>query len=146
MHRDAAVIIKLLGNEADSVPFHGDLRRQWLSTSKLACTEVRSFLLAKEQGCPTCKNHLETAWGVFPDHQRSGEIPLHPYDGIAIRTTHSVSARRRSHLPLRTIDTVHVAACDRFPHSSLCAAERRMHETATTQIIPVFPPTSPCDV
>jgi len=143
MYLDSCIIIKLLVPERDSDFFQAQLQRQYLSTSELAWTEVASALLAKERAGILTPAKRQAAWQVFVNRVNAKEITLEPLDATTLRKASHVLQTCHPHVPLRTLDAIHTAACDLSQDFPLCSTDRRMREAARHLQIPVFPVEEP---
>lgn len=139
MYLDSCVIVKLLAPEKDSELFQTRLDGQILSTSELAWTEVAAALLAKERAGALTPAQRRAAWAVFVGRLEAREIYLDPLDGTTLRKAQNVLERCHPVVPLRTLDALHVAACDLSQDFPLCTTDRRMRDAAQLLGIPVFP-------
>jgi len=139
MYLDSCVIVKLLVPEEDSEFFQSRLEDEYLTTSELAWTEVGAALLSKERVGVLTAAKRQAAWQVFADRVSAEEIVLEPLDGITLRKAHHILNACHPHVPLRTLDAIHTAACDLSQDFPLCSTDRRMREAARFLKIPVFP-------
>lgn len=139
MYLDSCVIVKLLTPERDSEVFQFRLENEILSTSELAWTEVSSALLAKERAGVLSSAQRQAAWKVFVRRVDVREIYLNPLDGRTLHKACRVLEQCHPAVPLRTLDAVHVAACDLSQDFPLCSTDRRMRDAARMLGIPVFP-------
>ncbi|MEW6305305.1 MAG: type II toxin-antitoxin system VapC family toxin [Verrucomicrobiota bacterium] len=140
MYCDSCILVKLLTDEPDSEFFNRELSGQPLSTSELALTEVFAALLAKERAGRIRPADRRRAWNQLQEWVENEQIVLHP---LITRTM----AKARQQLdfchpdvPLRTLDAVHVAACDLSQDFPLATTDQRMRDAAERLRIPTFPP------
>lgn len=139
MYLDSCIIVKLLVPEKDSGFFQDRLEDQYLSTSELAWTEVAAALLSKERAGVLTPAKREAAWTVFVNRVQAKEIVLEPLDGTTLRKARFILESCHPGVPLRTLDALHVAACDLSQDFPLCSTDRRMRDAAGLLGIPVFP-------
>lgn len=139
MYLDSCIIVKLLVPEKDSEFFQERLEDLYLSTSELAWTEVAAALLSKERAGVLTSAKRQAAWAVFVSRVQAKEIVLEPLDGTTLRKAHQILESCHPGVPLRTLDALHVAACDLSQDFPLCSTDRRMRDAARLLKIPVFP-------
>jgi predicted nucleic acid-binding protein len=136
---DSAIIVKLLVDEPDTDSLGHAIEGYPLATSELALPEVLSALLAKERNRLISTRQREEAWQYLLGKLQIGEIVLHPLDIITVKKAGQVLERCRPAVPLRTLDALHVAACDLTQDFPLCTTDKRMRSAARSLGIPVFP-------
>lgn len=139
MYLDSCIIIKLLVPERDSGFFQERLEDNYLSTSELAWTEVAAGLLSKERAGVLTPAGRQAAWTVFVSRVQAKEIILEPLDGTTLRKARSILESCHPEVCLRTLDALHVAACDLSQDFPLCTTDRRMRDAASLLGIPLFP-------
>jgi len=139
MYLDTSVLIKLLVSEPDSGLFQEMLRGSLLSTSELAMTEVWSALLTKERNRQITARNRAAAWRVFIDRIQTKEIEMHPLGRVTLKKANGILEICHPKVPLRTLDAIHLAACDLSQDFPLCTTDARMHEAARVLRIPVIP-------
>lgn len=143
MYIDTGVLIKLLVPEADSAFFEAQLVGEALSSSELAWTEVASALFAKERNKHISPRQRATAWQLFSDWVESEQVVLHPLNNITLKKANRILERTHPSVPLRTLDAIHIAACDLTQDAPLCTTDRRMRDAAEILGIPLFPESLP---
>lgn len=113
MYLDSAILVKLVVREPDSI-FYADLvdGRQSVRASELAVPECRSALLRKrkqgEIGGRTCDEawkRLQFLWS------KGGGLLLQPVTLSVLQEAGEVVERCIPHVPVRTLDAVHIASC-----------------------------------
>jgi predicted nucleic acid-binding protein len=139
MYLDSCVIVKLLAPETDSELFQSRLDGEILSTSELAWTEVAAALCSKERAGALTPALRQEAWAEFVRRVEGGEIYLDSLDSVTVRKARQVLELCHPAVPLRTLDALHVAACDLSQDFPLCTTDPRMREAAKILGIPVFP-------
>ncbi len=139
MYLDSCIIVKLLVPEKDSEFFQERLEDLYLSTSELAWTEVAAALLSKERSGVLTPAKRRAAWTVFVSRVQAKEIVLEPLDGTTLRKAYQILESCHPSVPLRTLDALHVAACDLSQDFPLCSTDRRVRDAAQLLKIPVFP-------
>jgi predicted nucleic acid-binding protein len=145
MYLDTAVIIKLLVPEPESDWFQEALYGRHLSSSELAMTEVWSALLAKERAKAISTQQREAAWWVFSERVQEKQILLHPLNSIALKKANYILERCHPAVALRTLDAIHIAACDLSQDFPLCTTDKRMRDAAEALRIPVIPKAVVCE-
>jgi predicted nucleic acid-binding protein len=139
VYLDSAIIVKLLVDEPDTTSLVRALIGLPLSSSELAVPEVLSALLGKERNKLISATQRQDAWQHFNERVSIQEIVLHPLNGIALKKANQILDRCHPGVPLRTLDALHVAACDLSQDFPLCTTDRRMRDAAKVLGIPVFP-------
>jgi len=139
VYLDSAIIIKLLVDEPDSYVFKEAIPGHSISTSELALTEVLSALLAKERAKAINEKERHGAWREFSSWIDDERLEIHPLDGLVLKKARHALGRCYPSVPLRTLDAIHVAACDSSQDFPLCATDKRMRDAAVVLGIPVFP-------
>ncbi|MBX3732053.1 MAG: type II toxin-antitoxin system VapC family toxin [Verrucomicrobiae bacterium] len=136
---DSAILVKLVCHEPDSAFFERELTGQPLRSCDLARAEVFAALRAKERSGQIAAGDVERAWRQFMDWVDEETVLLDPLDARVLdRAMHSI---RRCHpqVAVRTLDAIHVAACDLGNEFPLVATDVRLRAAARRMDIPVFP-------
>ena len=141
MYTDSCIIVKLLVPEPDSDFFEASLVGESLSTSELAWTEVWSALLAKERAGKLKPKDREKAWRKFEDMVESEQIRLLKLNTVTLKRATRILGTTHPQVPLRTLDAIHLAACDMSQDFPLCSTDKRMRDAAAILQIPLFPET-----
>jgi predicted nucleic acid-binding protein len=139
MYLDTGIIIKLLTPEPESAWFETELRGHPFSTSELALVEVRSALFAKERARSITAAQRLRAEAKFQEWLETDLLVLHPLNLSVLRKSMQVLAMTHSSIPLRSLDALHVAACDLAQEFPLCTTDGRMHDAARLLRLPTFP-------
>lgn len=139
MYLDTSILVKLFVNEADSPFFQDALATSPISSSELAYVEVWSALMGKERANVIGKSARNAAWTNFLETIRDDALLLHPLDTTVLKKANHVLERCHPHVPLRTLDALHIAACDLSQDFPLCTTDARMRAAAERLGIPVFP-------
>lgn len=126
MYLDSAIIVKLLVREAESEWFEKKLAHQKLVTSELALAEVRSALLSKERGGYVTLRERVAAAEKFLSMIEAEYIRLLPLDRPVLERAGAIQHACHPHIPLRTLDALHVATCDLYRSSGMCATDGRI--------------------
>lgn len=139
MYPDSAIIVKVLTKEEDSSFFQAALKGKALSSSELAWTEVQSALLAKERARRITAEQRVDAWATFEHLVDSEQIRLHKITTVTLQRANRILIATNPGVALRTLDAIHLAACDLSQDFPLCATDKRMRDAAAVLKIPVFP-------
>lgn len=145
MYLDSCIIVKLLSEESDSSFFDQAVRGQPITSSELAVTEVFAALLAKERAQKLTERDRRVAWLQFEEWIEDEQIILHRLDLRTLNKARQELERCHPQIPLRTLDAIHVAACDLSHDFPLATTDSRMRQAAHQLKIPLFPETLPND-
>jgi predicted nucleic acid-binding protein len=126
MYLDSAIIVKLLVREADSEWFAVKLAGQKFVTSELALAEVRSALLSRERGGHITQRERVVAAEKFISMIEAEYIRLLPLDRSVLERASAIQHACHPHIPLRTLDALHVATCDLHHSAEMCATDGRI--------------------
>ena len=143
MYLDSAIIVKLLTDEDDTGFFQRALVGQPLGTSELSQPEVFSALLCKERTKRISRSQRTKAWALFNERVALKQIEILPLDQGALGMARFILETCHPRVALRTLDAIHLAACDLSQDFPLCTTDRRMREAADLLKIPIFPATLP---
>jgi predicted nucleic acid-binding protein len=143
MYLDSAIIVKLLTEEDDTGFFLHALRGQTLGSSELSQPEVFSALLCKERTKRISNIQRSRAWAVFNERVALKQIEIVPLDLGAFGKARNILEVCHPHVALRTLDAIHLAACELSQDFPLCTTDRRMREAAEILHIPLFPEALP---
>lgn len=139
MYLDTGIIIKLLTPEPESAWFEAELRGHPFSTSELALVEVRSALFSKERARSITAAQRLRAEAKFQEWLETDLLVLHPLNLSVLRKSMQILAMTHPSIPLRSLDALHVAACDLAQEFPLCTTDGRMHDAARLLRLPTFP-------
>jgi predicted nucleic acid-binding protein len=139
MYLDTSILVKLFVNEADSPFFVEATSSSAASSSELAYVELWSALLGKERANVIDESARNAAWTSFLGKVSDDELLLHPLDSTTLKKATHILERCHPHVPLRTLDALHIAACDLSQDFPLCTTDARMRAAAERFGIPVFP-------
>jgi predicted nucleic acid-binding protein len=143
MYLDSAIIVKLLTDEDDSGFFQRTLDGMALGSSELSLPEVFSALLCKERTRRISRAQRTRAWTVFNERVVLKQIEILPLDPGIFGKARNLLETCHSRVALRTLDALHLAACDLSRDFPLCTTDRRMREAAEILNIPLFPESLP---
>ena len=143
MYLDSCILIKLLVTEDDSDFFERAAIGRPLTSSELAYSEVAAALLAKERAGKISPDQRQRAWRLFQNWTEEQIVELNPLETRTLRNANRILSIAHPHVALRTLDAIHLAACDLSQDFPLCTTDRRMRESAELLKIPIFPETLP---
>jgi predicted nucleic acid-binding protein len=130
MYLDSSILVKLLVPEPDS-EFYGRLADgETVSSSVIAYTEVWSALLGKERAAAITAAERERAWAAFDRDIMEQTIELHPLAGAIVKRANRILAACHPKVPLRSLDALHLAACDQAQDWPLVTNDCRMRDAA----------------
>jgi predicted nucleic acid-binding protein len=139
MYVDSAIVVKLLVREPDSQWFDRLLAGQVCDTSELALAEVRSALLAKERGGHITSRERVAASDKFHSMVEDEVIRLFPLNRLILDRATEIQIACHPHIPLRTLDAIHVATCEMHRINKMCATDLRMRAAAAQFAIAMLP-------
>lgn len=145
MYLDSCVLIKLLVPEPDSPVFQDAVTGRQISSSELAFSEVAAALLSKERSGKISSGQRLQAWQLFQNWTEEEVVELELLESRTLRNANRILSATHPDIPLRTLDAIHLAACDLSQDFPLCTTDRRMREAASLLKIPLFPETLPAD-
>lgn len=139
MYLDAAIIVKLLVAEPDSPLFVEATAREPVETSELSLLEVAAAIHTKERTRLINAKVRAKALDLFERKLAGDEITV-----LSITSPTYLRARRfleacHPQVALRSLDALHLAACDQHDAFPLCTTDARMRSAAERLGIPVFP-------
>ena len=140
MYIDSCILVKLLVVEPDSEFFVRSLSGSPMVTSELAHTEVYSALLARERSGAIAAKNRRLAWDEYQARIDSGEIKIEPLNSIVLRKARHTLERCHPHVPLRTLDAIHLATADLCQDLPLATTDARLRNAARLLGLEVFPP------
>lgn len=126
MYLDTAIIVKLLVREPESEWFSQKLTGEKFVTSELALAEIRSALLSKERGGFIQLRERVAAMEKFNSMLESESIRLLPLDRLVVERASAIQNACHPHIPLKTLDALHVASCDLHHGGKMCATDRQI--------------------
>ncbi|HVS52101.1 MAG TPA: type II toxin-antitoxin system VapC family toxin [Opitutaceae bacterium] len=126
MYLDTSVLVKRYVAEPDSEHVDEVVVGFTLVSSELALGEVWSALLAKERAKALSAALREKAWKAFLDDIDEGVLRLIPLDGVMIREANDLMLRVHPHVPLRTLDAIHLATYGAVITGPIFTKDKRM--------------------
>jgi predicted nucleic acid-binding protein len=143
MYLDSAIIVKLLVKEELSDFFQKALAGIVLNTSELSMVEVPSALLTKVRTNAISEDQRLAALQVFQNKIADEQILILPLDSPVYSKARSLIEFCHPDVALRTLDAIHLAACDMSQEIPLCATDTRLRAAAKKLHIPLFPDSLP---
>lgn len=140
MYLDSCIVVKLLVPEPDSGTIAPALRGQPLTTSELATTEVHSALLTRERLGGLKPADRKRALAQFREWIRTEEVVLAPLDSRVLKRATQMLEKCHPAIPLRTLDSIHLATADLVQDGPLCTTDRRLRDAAGHLGLELFPP------
>jgi predicted nucleic acid-binding protein len=137
MYLDTSVLVKLYVNEPDSVACDGIARGHSLVSSDLAYGEVLSALLANERAKRLTSDERALAWSRFLEDQENGKLHFVPLNGILVQEAAELMEEVHPHVPLRTLDAIHLATFLSVDAGPLFTKDKRMLEAARRLNLPL---------
>ncbi len=137
MYLDTSVAVKLFIPEPDSNECELIVAGQGFFCSELLIGELWSTALAKERSGQIRPSDREQIWQRFEELLADGAIQLVPLNGIIVRAATEVMTEVHPHVPLRTLDAIHLATYLSVEAGPLFTKDRRMLEAARRLNIPL---------
>jgi predicted nucleic acid-binding protein len=139
MYLDSAIIVKLLVREAGSEWFEQNLSGQSFESSELSLVEVCAALLFKERKGEIAPDERVQALEKIFLLVKSEMILLYPLNREVLERARSVLLACHPHIPLRSLDALHVATCDLNRCSTMSATDRRIRAACKQLGIALMP-------
>lgn len=139
MYIDSAIIVKMLIREELSDFFQRALSGIVLHTSELSLVEVGSALISKARNKIISEKQRVAALRIFQEKVADEQILVIPLDSPVYSRAQSLIEFCHPTVALRTLDAIHLAACDLSRNFPLCATDGRMRAAASNLRIPLFP-------
>ena len=126
MYLDTSVLVKRYVAEPDSDEVDEVVVGFTLVSSELALGEVWSALLAKERAKTLSEQARTAAWKAFLSDVDEGVLRLIQLDGVMIREANEAMLRVHPHVPLRTLDAIHLATYGSVITGPIFTKDKRM--------------------
>jgi predicted nucleic acid-binding protein len=126
MYLDTSILVKLYTAEADSVECSKAVAGAPIASSALAYGEMCAALLAKERAGEISAPARAAAWATFLQDLESGVLTLFPLSASTVREATEVMQEVHPHLPLRTLDALHVGTFCTANAGPLFTKDKRM--------------------
>ena len=138
MYLDSSVLVKLYVAEPDSAACNEKVSGAPLASSELAYGEVWAALLAKERGKEIDNETRGQAWRTFLNDIEAQTITLFPLDFVMVREANDVMLEVHPHVPLRTLDAIHLATFRNVAAGPLFTNDKRMKAAAKFLELPLI--------
>ena len=122
--------VKLYTREPDSEECQRVAAGHRLVSSELLYTELWSALLATERNKVITPELRQRVWQLFEHHLLDDVIELVALDGHVVREAAEVMAKVHPHVPLRTLDAIHLATYAGIEAGPLFTKDKRMSDAA----------------
>lgn len=139
MYLDSAIFVKLLVREPDSEWFDRNLAGYSCETSELASSEVRSALLAIERNGHITSRERLAASERFHAMVEDETIRLFALNRAILERATEIQIACHPHIPLRTLDALHVATCETHKINKICTTDLRMRAACAQFAIAMVP-------
>lgn len=137
MYLDTSIVVKLYTREPDSAECERIVSGHKILCSELLYTELWSALLAKERTGVLAPEDRQRAWELFETHLLDEVVQLVNIDGGVVRDAAEIIAQVHPHVPLRTLDAIHLATYAGIEAGALFTADRRMIDAARRLAFPL---------
>jgi predicted nucleic acid-binding protein len=137
MYLDTSVFVKLYTREPDSAECERIVSGHKIVSSELLYTELWSALLAKERSGALAPSDRQRVWEIFEMHLLDDLVELVTLDGLIVREAAEMIARVHPHVPLRTLDAIHLATFANLEAGPLFTGDRRMIDAARLLAFPL---------
>ena len=130
MYLDTAILVKLFVAEPDSEFFGRLVDGQPICSSAIAYTEFWSALLGKERARAITAEQRRRAWTAFRRNVEEETILLIPFTEATLKKANHILDQCHPQVALRSLDALHLAACDQAQEWPLCTTDARMRQAA----------------
>lgn len=137
MYLDSCVLAKLFVFEPDSEACATKVSGSVIVSSELAYGEFFSTLLRKERAREITAEQRDALWKDFERQIREESIYLAVLDGTIARRAKEVMLDVHPHVPLRTLDAIHLATYLSVVTGPLFTKDHRMRDAAQLLEIPL---------
>lgn len=137
MYLDTSILVKLYTAEADSITVSEKVEGAPLASSQLAYTELWSALLAKERADHFDSAMRQRVWETFLDDIRDGVLTLFPLNFVTLGDATELMLEVHPHVPLRTLDAIHLATFRSVEAGQLYTRDKRMQAAARFLELPL---------
>ena len=137
MYLDSSVLAKLLVAEPDSEACEAKMAGSVMVSSELAYGEVFSALLRKEREKHISATQRDAAWSEFERLVAEETIYLAALNGTIVRRAKAVMLQVHPHVPLRTLDSIHLATYLSVLTGPLFTKDKNMRDAARSLEIPL---------
>ena len=139
MYLDTAILVKLFVAEPDSEFFGQLVDGQPVCSSAIAYTEFWSALLGKERTGAIAADQRQRAWAAFRRNVEEETIILVPVSEATLKKANRILEQCHPQVALRSLDALHLAACDQMQDWPLCTTDARIRQAAELLRFPLTP-------
>lgn len=139
MYLDSAILVKLFAPEPDSEFYAKLVDGQILFTSAISFTEVFSAMLAKERQGSITPKQRNAGWLQFERNVDDHSIHLTDVTFAVLKKANRILQDVNLHVPLRSLDAIHLATCDMVQQWPLSTNDKRMKAAAEYLKFPLGP-------
>ena len=137
MYLDSCVLAKLFITEPDSEACAARLTGSVIVSSELSYGEIFSALLRKERAGEISPAQRDAFWEKFERQVREESVYLATLDGAIARKAKDVMLEVHPHVPLRTLDAIHLATYLSVLTGAFFTKDKRMRDAARLLEIPL---------
>jgi predicted nucleic acid-binding protein len=137
MYLDTSVLVKLYTREPDSAECEKVVDGHRIVCSELLYAELWSALLAKERNGVLSPDNRQRVWELFEMHLMNEVVELIELDGVVVREAAEIMAQVHPHVPLRTLDALHLATFANIDAGPLFTNDRQMINAARLLAFPL---------
>jgi len=130
MYLDTAILVKLFVAEPDSEFFGRLVDGQPVCSSAIVYTEFWSALFGKERAGAITEEQRRRAWAAFHRNVEEEMIGLVPVSEATLKKANHILEQCHPKVALRSLDALHLAACDQTQDWPLCSTDARMRQAA----------------
>jgi predicted nucleic acid-binding protein len=138
MYLDSCVLAKLFIIEPDSEACLAKVSGSVIVSSELAYGELFSTLLRKQRAGELSGAQRKALWADFERQVAAESIYLAVLDGVIARQAKDVMLEVHPHVPLRTLDAIHLATYQSVLAGPLFTMDKRMRDAARLLEIPLI--------
>lgn len=139
MYLDSAIVVKLLIREPESAWFAGHLTGHDLEFSELGLAEVCSALLFKERAGDITPYERSSATNKFLSMIENEDVLPLALNRQVVERARLIQLACHPHIPVRTLDALHVATCDLNQSGTMSSTDRRIRSACKQLGIPLLP-------
>jgi predicted nucleic acid-binding protein len=130
VYLDTAILVKLLLPEVDSLYYARLAHGQLVYSAEIALTECHSAMLRKERERVITARQRKAAWRQLEGDIAGRRINLIPVSRGVLETANRILTLCQPHIPLRSLDAIHLGAAQEIASWPLCTADTRMRDAA----------------
>jgi predicted nucleic acid-binding protein len=139
VYLDTSILVKLLLPEPDSLYYAELVDGQLVYSAEIALTECHSAMLRKERERTITARQRKIAWKQLESDVAGRRINLLPVTRAVLEAANHILTLCQPHIPLRSLDAIHLGSAQQGASWPLCTADIRMREAARKMAFPVNP-------